>query len=99
MKVKSTRKLLDEHDKLIHSRMQKVNSHVQRQDGDWILNTIMLEDYDVPFKYKRRKKYKSLKGACVDVIYYPDVETIANMEFEFMRVVQINLSETVTNFV
>lgn len=92
MKVKSTKKLLQQNDALIHSRMQKVSSHVQRQEQDWIINTVMLEGYDVPFKYKRRKRYKSLQGARVDVIYYPDVETVARMDFEIMRVVQINLS-------
>jgi hypothetical protein len=92
VKVKTTKKLLAEHDQLTHSTMQKVASHVQRQDGDWILNTVLIEGLDVPFKYKRRKKYKSLKGACVDIIYYPEVETIARMEFKYMKVIKINLS-------
>lgn len=92
MKVKSTRQLLAENEHLIHSRMQKVSKHVQRKSGDWYLNTVQLDGYDVPFKYKRRKQYKSLEGASVDVIYYPDKEEVANMEFEVMRVVQINLA-------
>lgn len=92
MKVKTTKKLLAEHDQLTHSTMQKVTSHVQRRDGDWILNTVLIEGQDVPFKYKRRRKYKSLKGACVDIVYYPDTETIAKMDFPFMRVVKIALS-------
>ena len=41
---------------------------------------------------KRQKKYKSLKGARVDLIYYPDLESIAGIEFEYMKVIQINLS-------
>jgi hypothetical protein len=92
MKVKSTRKLLSEHEALTHSSMQKVSSHVQRRDGDWELNTVLVEGQDIPFKYKRRKLYKSLKGARVDMIYYPDTETIAGMDFPFMRVVKITLS-------
>jgi len=92
VKVKTTKKLLAENDQLIHTAMKKVSSHRQRRDGDWILNTILIEGSEVPFKYKRRKKYKSLEGACVDIIYYPDKEIIARMEFEFMKVVKINLS-------
>ena len=92
MKVKTTKKLLSEHEQLTHSTMQKVASHVQRQEGDWIINTVMIEGQDVPFKYKRRRKYKSLKGARVDLIYYPETETIARMRFEYMKVVKIALS-------
>jgi hypothetical protein len=92
VKVKSTKKLLAEHQDLTHSTMQKVASHVQRQEGDWVLNTVLIEGYDVPFKYKRRRKYKSLKGARVDLIYYPETETIARMHFEYMKVVKISVS-------
>lgn len=92
MKVKNTKKLLAEHDSLTHSTMQKVTSHVQRRDGDWILNTVLIEDQDIPFKYKRRRMYKSLKGARVNIIYYPDTETVAGMDFPIMRVIKINLS-------
>lgn len=79
-------------DKLVHSTLQKVTSHVQRQQANWFLNTILLEGYEVPFKYKRQKQYKSLKGAYVDIIYYAETETIASLEFEYMKVVKINLS-------
>jgi hypothetical protein len=92
MKVKTTKKLLAEHEQLTHSTMQKVSSHVQRQDGDWILNTVMIEGQEVPFKYKRRRKYKSLKGARVDMVYYPDKEVIARMDFPYMKVIKIALS-------
>mgnify|MGYP000161390696 FL=1 len=92
MTIKSLKKLLAENDKLIHSKMNKVESHVQRQDGEWFNNTVLIEGYDVPFKYKRQKKYKSLKGAHVDLIYYPNTETIAGIEFEYMKVIQIHLS-------
>ncbi|MGD8558761.1 MAG: hypothetical protein PVF34_08320 [Gammaproteobacteria bacterium] len=86
-------KLVKKHQKLVHSEMLKVTSHVQRNvDDDWILNTIMVEGYDVPFKYKRRKKYKNLKGARVNLTYYPDSETVAGLDFEIMRVVRIKIA-------
>jgi hypothetical protein len=90
--MKSLKKLLAENEQLIHSKMQKVTSHVQRQDGKWFLNTLMLEGYEVPFKYKRQKQYKSLKGARVDLIYYPSTEQIAGIDFEYMKVIKVNLS-------
>ena len=90
--MKSTKKFLAENDNLIHSTMQKITSHVQRQKGEWIFNTVLVEGHDVPFKYKRLKTYKSLKGARVDMIYYPDTENIAGMNFEIMKVIKINLS-------
>ena len=52
----------------------------------------MLQDYDVPFKYKRKKKYRDLKGASVNLTYYPESEQIAGMDFEFMKVVRIRRS-------
>ena len=85
-------KLIKKHKKLVHSEMLKVTSHVQRQDGDWIINTVMVEGYDVPFKYKRQRKYKNLKGARVNLTYYPDVENVAGMEFEIMNVVRIKVA-------
>ncbi|NQY26538.1 MAG: hypothetical protein HRT92_05105 [Piscirickettsiaceae bacterium] len=90
--MKPLKKLLADNEKLIHSTMQKVESHVQRQVGKWIQNTVLLNGYDVPFKYKRQKKYKSLKGARVNLIYYAGTEQIAGMEFEVMNVIKINLS-------
>lgn len=92
MSIKPLKKLLAENDQLIHSKMKKVESHVQRKVGDWFHNTVLIEESDVPFKYKRQKKYKSLKGARVDIIYYPNTETIAGIEFEYMKVIQIHLS-------
>ncbi len=89
MSMKPLKKFLAENDKLIHMTMQKVESHVQRQVGDWSHNTVLLEGYDVPFKYKRQKKYRSLKGARVDLIYYPSTEVVAGMKFEVMNVVKI----------
>jgi hypothetical protein len=88
MKVDPER-LLDKHSELVHSEMQRVVSHVQRQAGKWILNTLMLEGYDVPFQYKRKKMYRSLKGARVNLTYYADVNTVAGIRVEVMRVVRI----------
>lgn len=82
-------KLLKKHRQLNHSEMVTVSSHVQRMQDDWILNTIMIEDCDVPFKYKRKKQYKSLKGQRVNLTYYPDKESVAGMELEIMKVVRI----------
>lgn len=72
--------------------MLKVVSHVQRNQGDWILNTIMVDGYDVPFKYKRTKPYKDLKGQRVNLTYYPQTETVAGIAFEVMNVVRIKIS-------
>jgi hypothetical protein len=87
--MKPLKKYLSENNKLIHSKLQKVESHVQRQVDNWIHNTLLLEGYDVPFKYKRQKKYRSLQGARVDLIYYPNTEEVAGMKFEIMTVVKI----------
>ena len=85
-------KLIKKHKKLVHSEVMKVASHVQRNEGDWIINTLMIEGYDVPFKYKRQKPYKSLKGQRVNLTYYPVVEEIAGLEFEVMNVVRIKIA-------
>ncbi len=85
-------KLLKKNEHLNQLDSAKVTSHVQRMSGEWFLNTVMLHGYDVPFKYKRKKKYRDLKGASVNLTYYPSSEEIAGMEFEFMKVVRIRLS-------
>ena len=72
--------------------MLKVSSHVQREAGDWIINTLMIEGYDVPFKYKRKKRYRSLQGSRVNLTYYPDTERVAGMDIEIMRVVRVKIS-------
>lgn len=84
--------LLDKHHKLIHSENMKVTSHVQRQEDDWWLQTLMLQGYDVPFKYKRKKQYKSLQGALVNLTYYASSENIAGMDFEYIKVVRLKRS-------
>ena len=85
-------KLLKKHEKLTQSDMFKVTSHVQRRDGDWIINTIMVEGYEVPFKFKRRDEYKNVKGARVNMTYYPVVESVAGLGFEVMKVVRIKIA-------
>ncbi len=85
----TTDKLLEKHRTLIHSEQKKVASHAQRDIGDWILNTLMIEDCDVPFRYKRKKRYKSLVGARVNMTYYRETESIAGLEMEVMKVVKI----------
>lgn len=87
-------KLVKKHHELIHSEMMKVTSHVQRQekDSDWIINTIMIESWDVPFRFKRKKQFKNVKGARVNLTYYRDVENIGGMEMEVMTVVRVKLS-------
>lgn len=80
------------HEKLIHSEQLKVVSHVQRDTKDWILNTVMIEGYDVPFKYKRKKKYKNIKGQRVNLTYYPATESVAGIDMEIMKIVRIKIS-------
>ncbi len=82
-------KLTDKNPNLIHSELLKVVSHVQREQGEWILHTVMVEGYDVPFKFKRKGNYQSLKGARVNMTYYPETEKVAGMDFEIMKVVRI----------
>jgi len=86
------KKLLKKNEQLNQLDSIKVTSHVQRESGDWIKNTLMLEGYSVPFKYNRKKQYHDLKGASVNLTYYPQVEIVAGMEFEFMKVVRIRRS-------
>lgn len=91
--MKSTaEKLLDRHPNLIHSESKKVVSHEQRESESWILNTILVEGYDAPFKYKRKKRYKSLVGSPVNLTYYPTSEKVAGENFEIMKVVRIRRS-------
>lgn len=85
-------KLLKKHQSLIHSEMLKVTSHIQRKSENWILNTVMVEGYDVPFKYKRKKEYRNLKGQRINMTYYPDVMTVGGMQVEIMNVVRIKIA-------
>jgi hypothetical protein len=83
------KKLVDKNKNLTHSELMKVISHVQREQDDWILHTLMVDGCDVPFKFKRKGNYKSLKGARVNMTYYSKQETVAGMSFEMMKVVRI----------
>jgi len=85
-------KLVKKHPSLTHSDMMKVTSHVQREAGEWIVNTLMLDGYDVPFRYKRKQQYKSLKGQRVNLTYYPGTENVAGIQMEIMNVVRIKVS-------
>jgi len=85
-------KLLKSHQKLTHSDMMKVSSHVQRESGEWFINTLMIEDIDVPFKYKRKQRYKNLEGQRVNLTYYPATEDVAGFSMEVMNVVRIKVS-------
>lgn len=85
-------KLTQRHSKLTHTENIKVVSHVQRESGDWQLNTLMLDGVDVPFKYKRKKLYKNLKDYRVNITYYSDYEKIAGFDIEIMRVVRIKVT-------
>ncbi|PKH86604.1 hypothetical protein [Colwellia sp. Bg11-28] len=88
----AAQKLVKKHDKLVHSENMKVVSHVQRECDDWIINTLILDNLDVPFKYKRKKLYQSLQGQRINLTYYPDVETIAGFSIEVMSVVRVKVS-------
>ena len=85
-------KLLKKHRELTHSDMRKVTSHVQRQVDNWMLNTIMIEGCEIPFKYKRKKKYRNISGQRVNLTYYPATEMVAGIEFEIMKVVRIKIA-------
>ncbi len=92
MKSHPVNKLLKTHHELVHSEMVKVVSHVQRDTNEWVLNTLMIEDCDVPFKYKRKKMYKNIKGQRVNLTYYPAVEPVAGIDMEVMNVVRIKVA-------
>ncbi len=87
-----TDKLLKMHEKLVQSDMQKVLSHVQRVQGDWFLNTLMIDGCDAPFKYKRKRRYKTLAGQKVNLTYYPEIEGVAGIELEVMKVVRVRIA-------
>lgn len=92
MSKKQVEQLLQSHPALTHSVEVKVTSHVQREDADWLVNTLMIENVDVPFKFKRKQRYRNLKGMRVNLTYYPAEEDIAGMAFEYMKVVIIKVA-------
>ena len=91
MKKTDAKLLTEKHQALTHSEQQTVTSHVQREVDDWYLNTIMLKGVDVPFKYRRKKLYKSLQNQQVNITYYPANETVAGFEIETMKIVRIKV--------
>lgn len=86
---KAVKKMLANHERLIHSGEVTVLSHTQREKGEWVQHTVMLENCDVPFKFRRVKKYKNLQGQKVSVVYYPETEMVEGFEIEIMQVVRI----------
>ena len=86
------KQLTDKHASLTQTENVVVVSHVQRDEGEWIRHTLMLESIDVPFIFRRKKQYRSLKGARVNLTYYPIEETVAGIPFEAMKVVRIKRS-------
>ncbi len=85
-------RLLNAHPALTHSEQARVTSHVQRETDDWYLNTLIIEGCDAPFKYRRKKKYKNLKGQRVNLTYYPVSEAVAGIEMEVMNIVRIKIA-------
>ncbi|MEW6981746.1 hypothetical protein AAD001_03725 [Colwelliaceae bacterium 6471] len=85
-------KLLKKHQELIQTDEIKVISHVQREQEEWFINTLMLEGIDVPFKYKRKKIYKNLNGQRINITYYPSKEVVAGFEIEIMNIVRVRVS-------
>lgn len=92
IKQSDPEKLVKKHQELTHSEQVKVVSHVQRDKGEWVLNTVMIEDCEVPFKFKRKQQYKNLKGARVNITYYPTTEVVAGLDFDIMNVVRIKVA-------
>lgn len=86
---KDSKHLLEKHAELNHLEGKKVTSHVQREEEDWVRHTIMLADYEVPFVFRRKQQYQSLKGARVNLTYYRHIENVSGIEFETMKVVRI----------
>jgi hypothetical protein len=85
-------RLLKKHQQLTHSEMLKVTSHVQRSAGEWIINTLMIEGYNVPFRFKRKKAYRNVAGQRVNMTYYPVVESVGGIDMEIMNVVRIKIA-------
>ena len=84
--------LLKKNKALIHSDGLKVVSHVQRHLDDWVLNTVMIDGYNVPFTFKRKQGYKDLRGASVNITYYPGAKRVAGFDLEVMHIVRIRKS-------
>ena len=92
MANKEPENLVKRHEKLTHSDMMKVSSHVQREKDGWFLNTLMIVGSDAPFRYKRKKKYNNLQGQRVNLTYYPASENVAGIDMEVMNVIRVKVS-------
>lgn len=91
--MKSDPKTLQKrHANLVQTDGCKVTSHVQREEGEWYINTLMIEGYEVPFRYKRKKLYKDLQGQRVNLTYYPDKIRVAGFDVEVMSVVRVKIT-------
>lgn len=88
----SAERLLNTHRELVHSERVKVLSHVQREAGEWIINTLMIEGCEAPFRYRRKEAYRSLQGQRVNLTYYRSTESVAGMEMEVMKVVRVRVA-------
>lgn len=88
----STETILQNDKNLVHCELMKVTSHTQRFNGESMLNTLMVDGYDCPFKYCRKYQFPNLKGKRVDLTYYPTVEIVAGFEVDIMKVVHISRS-------
>ena len=91
-KRKDVDTMFDRHAELVQSDNMRVRTHVQREQGEWILNTLTLEGHEVPFRYKRKRRYRSLEGARVNLTYYPATTSVAGIAMEVMQVVRIRRS-------
>ena len=87
-----SQKLIQKHEKLIQTDNLKVSSHVQREENDWFINTLMFDGISSPFKYKRKKMYKSLVSNRVNITYYVSNESIAGFDIEVMNIVRIKIA-------
>jgi hypothetical protein len=87
-----SKKLLKKHQQLTHSEAVKVISHVQRETREWVINTLMIEGCEVPFRYKRKTAYKNVAGQRVNLTYYPGKEDVAGIELDVMNVVRIKVA-------
>jgi hypothetical protein len=85
-------KLVKSHRALVQSDNRKVISHVQRAEGEWYINTLMIEGCEAPFRYRRKQPYKNLAGARVNLTYYPERETVGGFPLEVMKVVRLRRS-------
>lgn len=89
---KKLKKLLADNENLIHTEAIQVVSHVQREQDEWFINTLMLADVSTPFKFKRKKRYKNLADKRVNITYYPATETVAGFEIDIMNIVRIKIA-------